>query len=59
MSTSRVLKFPRSDGEGYLLLQALSSGESALDLDFFATEGEAPYKGKGASRPSAYLSHTY
>ena len=41
-----VLKFPRADDEGYLLLEVSSHGDSPLDLNLLATEGEAPYKGK-------------
>lgn len=47
MSKSWVLKLPRLDGDGYLLLRAFSSSDSALDLNLLATEGEAPYRGKG------------
>jgi len=46
MSKHWVLKFPRSDGDGHLLLQASLSSDSPLDLNLLATEGEAPYKGK-------------
>jgi hypothetical protein len=45
MSKSWVLKFPRTDIEGYLLLEVSSHGDSALDLNLLATEGEAPYRG--------------
>lgn len=49
MSSSWVLKFPRSDDEGFLLLQVSSIGDSVLDLNLLATEGEAPYRGKSTS----------
>ncbi|KAF7502526.1 hypothetical protein GJ744_005631 [Endocarpon pusillum] len=46
MSKSWVLKFPRSDGDGYLLLEASTANQAALDLNLLATEGVAPYRGK-------------
>jgi DNA double-strand break repair and V(D)J recombination protein XRCC4 len=46
MASPWVLKFSRTDSEGYVLLQVSPSGDSALDLNLLATEGEAPYKGK-------------
>jgi hypothetical protein len=49
MSIPWVLKFPRADDNGYLLLQVSSYGDHPLDLNLLATEGEAPYKGKSAS----------
>lgn len=49
MSKAWVLKIPCSHDEGYVLLQASSSSDLALDLNLLATEGDAPYKGKSTS----------
>jgi hypothetical protein len=59
MSETWVLKFPRSDGDGHLLLQASLSSDSPLDLNLLATEGEAPYKGKSTSSLWALVLCTY
>ncbi len=55
MSKSWVLKFPRSNGDGGLLLQASSTSDAALDLNLLATEGEAPYRGKSMLSPCVLL----
>lgn len=59
MSKPWVLKFPRADGEGYLLLEVKSHGDSPLDLNLLATEGEAPYKGKSTLNSNATILHIY
>ncbi|PHH71086.1 hypothetical protein CDD80_5534 [Ophiocordyceps camponoti-rufipedis] len=43
MAPFPVLKLPRSDADGCLLVQASSAGPEPLDLKLVATEGAAPY----------------
>jgi hypothetical protein len=43
----RILRIPRSDDTGYVLMHVSRYGPAVLDLKLVATEGENPYAGVG------------
>lgn len=44
MVSEQILRIPRSDSEGgVVLMNVASNGPSSLDLRLLATEGESPY----------------
>jgi len=55
MATPQILRFRRSDNQGFVLVRAQESEGNSPDVELLATEGEAPYKTIGILHSSGHL----